>query len=179
MCACRGARERPRDAPAAPRSSDSLPLVCLWLLGAVYAIASFPEYSELAVNLLVALLFDLVVIAVAKSICKRPRPNYNVDDMFMTVGPDQHSFPSGHCTRAAHLACLASYVFPAAAYQVLAAWAACIGVSRVVLGRHHVLDVLVGLFVFGPLQAWANRTYAWVPAQLCEEVQAGLREVLF
>ena len=30
--------------------------------------------------------------------------------MFMTVGPDQHSFPSGHCTRASQLAFLASYV---------------------------------------------------------------------
>lgn len=50
---------------------------------------------------------DLLVIIVLKLIFKRARPpHHQTDSRF--VGPDQHSFPSGHATR---VGCIVGLVF--------------------------------------------------------------------
>ncbi|KJE95843.1 hypothetical protein CAOG_06247 [Capsaspora owczarzaki ATCC 30864] len=78
-----------------------------WIAGAVVAFL-LTAHSELLANLLAGLALDLVVVGLVKAIVRRPRPSYNVDDMFATVSVDRFSFPSGHTTR---VAMLAAFVF--------------------------------------------------------------------
>lgn len=99
--------------------------------------------------LLLALLLDLVLVAVVKGIVRRPRPTHNKMDMFVTVSVDKYSFPSGHATRAA-LVCrfVLHHLVLAVPLRVLVVlWALVVGVSRVMLGRHNVTDVLFGLLL--------------------------------
>ena len=69
--------------------------------------------------------------------------------MFVTVSVDKFSFPSGHSTRAVELAlffwCLRPLPFPLPLLAL--AWSLAVCASRVLLGRHHVLDVLGGMVV--------------------------------
>lgn len=74
----------------------------------------------------------------------------STDDMRATVKVDQYSFPSGHCTRVFMLAALAPLVLPDSSGPIpdrALIWAVAVGVSRVVMGRHHILDVLAGAVV--------------------------------
>ncbi|XP_071607369.1 polyisoprenoid diphosphate/phosphate phosphohydrolase PLPP6 isoform X1 [Heliangelus exortis] len=96
-----------------------------------------------------ALLLDLVLVAVVKGLVRRPRPPHNQMDMFATISVDKYSFPSGHATRAA-LVCrfVLHHLVLAAPLRVLVVlWALLVGVSRVMLGRHNVTDVLSGLLL--------------------------------
>ena len=69
--------------------------------------------------------------------------------MFATVSVDKMSFPSGHATRAVALAAFFTYLYPLPLIVCVAVgvWAAAVAVSRVLLGRHHVLDVVGGVAV--------------------------------
>merc|ERR1711934_1032380 len=64
------------------------------------------------------------------------------------------SFPSGHSTRAVMLATLFTLVAPIniILWLPLVGWAGAVCVSRVLLGRHHLLDVLAGVPI-GLIQA--------------------------
>ncbi|XP_061409226.1 polyisoprenoid diphosphate/phosphate phosphohydrolase PLPP6-like [Lethenteron reissneri] len=125
------------------------------------------------INILFALLLDLVMVGTVKAVVRRPRPSHNCMDMFATVSVDQYSFPSGHATRAAMLAML---VFSGAGggagwiaglgWWLVLAWALAVGLSRVMLGRHHVSDVACGL-VQGWLQAWLVEVM-WLSATTCQ-----------
>jgi membrane-associated phospholipid phosphatase len=81
---------------------------------------------------------------------RRRRPNYNQGKMFITVGPDKFSFPSGHATRAITLAFFFGLLYPpfpfpsVLAFPLFMFWAVAVCASRVLLGRHHVLDVAIG-----------------------------------
>ena len=106
-------------------------------------------------NLLLALLLDIAVVAIIKAFTRRRRPSYNVDDQYATVKlVDKFSFPSGHSTRAVMLAALLTLVAPInfILWLPLVAWAGAVCVSRVLLGRHHILDVVAGVLL-GLLQA--------------------------
>lgn len=105
-------------------------------------------------NLLFALILDIVVVAILKAFTRRRRPAYNVDDQFATVKMvDKFSFPSGHSTRAVMIATILCLVHPIHLLLRLPVlvWAALVSVSRIILGRHHVLDVVAGV-VIGVLQ---------------------------
>eukprot|EP00039_Didymoeca_costata_P015194 m.254367 g.254367 ORF g.254367 m.254367 type:complete len:177 (-) comp16171_c0_seq7:3139-3669(-) len=134
----------------------------LWLI--IAALVIFTNYinAEAAINLLIILLLDLVVIGLTKQTFKRKRPAYN-KGMSLVVSVDAHSFPSGHCTRAISLCIF--FVNEAESFGgdpvaiVAVLWTFAIAISRVVLGRHHVLDVLAGLCIFGPLQSCIHYAY--------------------
>lgn len=96
-----------------------------------------------------ALLLDLVMVAVVKGLVKRPRPTHNKMDMFVTISVDKYSFPSGHATRAA-LVCrfILRHLVLAVPLRVLVVlWALIVSISRVMLGRHNMTDVLFGLLL--------------------------------
>eukprot|EP00088_Acartia_fossae_P066985 TRINITY_DN8328_c0_g1_i17.p1 TRINITY_DN8328_c0_g1~~TRINITY_DN8328_c0_g1_i17.p1 ORF type:complete len:210 (-),score=13.30 TRINITY_DN8328_c0_g1_i17:176-805(-) len=131
-------------------SCHGIPWLALCMLG----LYSF-DRPELWVNLLVALLLDIVVVAVTKAFTRRRRPAYNVDDMFMTGSVDKFSFPSGHATRAILLAVFLCSLYPLnfIFFLPIVAWSLTVCVSRVLLGRHHILDVTGGI-VIGLLEAF-------------------------
>lgn len=98
---------------------------------------------------LLALLLDLLLVTVLKGLVRRRRPTHNKMDMFFTVSVDQYSFPSGHASRAT-LVCrfILRHLVLAVPLRVLVVlWALIVSLSRVMLGRHNMTDVLFGLLL--------------------------------
>ncbi|KAK9103166.1 hypothetical protein Sjap_020420 [Stephania japonica] len=101
---------------------------------------------------------------------KRPRPVYN-KGMSLTVSVDHWSFPSGHSSRVCFVAsflCGSSDSINAALVElrglacgkiakafvwIVCLWSVVTSLSRVLLGRHFVLDVLAGACL-GVVEAW-------------------------
>ncbi|XP_048833089.1 polyisoprenoid diphosphate/phosphate phosphohydrolase PLPP6 [Brienomyrus brachyistius] len=119
-----------------------------WLAGVLYCLYKSDSAAgqEVMLNLLMALILDLVLVAVVKAIVRRRRPSHNRMDMFATFSVDRYSFPSGHATRAALCArfLLAHLVLAAPLRVLVLLWAVTVGLSRVLLGRHNVTDVAFG-----------------------------------
>ena len=106
------------------------------------------------VDLLALLVLDIILVAPLKLIFKRPRPPFNRGAVLFSVSAvDSFSFPSGHTSRAVAIAAFFCYIPPFNVWTHLwYVWAGVVAVSRIMLGRHHVLDVfagaIAGLFVF-------------------------------
>lgn len=92
------------------------------------------------------LLLDLILVTIVKASVRRRRPAHNRMDMFATFSVDRYSFPSGHATRAAMCGrfLLAHLVLAAPLRVLVLLWAGLVGLSRVMLGRHNVTDVVFG-----------------------------------
>ncbi|XP_072538201.1 polyisoprenoid diphosphate/phosphate phosphohydrolase PLPP6 [Salminus brasiliensis] len=122
-----------------------------WLVGAAYCLYKSDSAAgqEVMLNLLMALVLDLVLVAIVKAVVRRRRPAHNRMDMFVTFSVDRYSFPSGHATRAAMCArfLLAHLVLAAPLRVLVLLWAVFVGFSRVLLGRHNVTDVAFGFFM--------------------------------
>ncbi|TRY59181.1 hypothetical protein DNTS_032426 [Danionella cerebrum] len=122
-----------------------------WLAGAGYCLYKSDSAAgqEVMLNLLMALVLDLVLVGVLKAVVRRRRPAHNRMDMFATFSVDSYSFPSGHATRASMCArFLLTHLVLAAPVRVLVLlWATIVGFSRVLLGRHNVTDVAFGFFM--------------------------------
>ncbi|KAH7982920.1 hypothetical protein HPB52_008104 [Rhipicephalus sanguineus] len=118
-----------------------------WLLGTCSLIwfVTDRDLEAFYVNLLIALVLDLIAVAVIKAVARRKRPPVNVNDMFFTVSVDNHSFPSGHASRVVFLACLfLNYTTINVVFKfVTLVWSLSVIASRVLLGRHYVGDVVV------------------------------------
>ena len=140
-----------------------------WIVGSVTALLVFTDLKqEFACNLFVALMFDLVVVGAIKVVVRRNRPIYNEKDMFGTISVDNYSFPSGHSTRAVMVAALfVSFVANVLWKALISFWAICVSVSRIMLGRHHVSDVVCGVAI-GLLQFWMVIVF-WIPRGICLE----------
>ena len=91
----------------------------------------------------------MIAISISKMAFKRSRPVHNEMDMFVTVSIDNYSFPSGHASRAGMLACF--FVLRALdspkwiVFTLL--WSFIVTFSRVMLGRHHIVDVICGYWL--------------------------------
>ncbi|XP_034036298.1 phospholipid phosphatase 6 [Thalassophryne amazonica] len=122
-----------------------------WLAGTVYCLCKSDSATgqEVMLNLLMGLLLDLVLVAIVKAVVRRRRPVYNRMDMFATFSVDRYSFPSGHATRAAMCGrfLLAHLVLAAPLRVLVLLWTGMVGLSRVLLGRHNVTDVVFGFWM--------------------------------
>ncbi|KAK7082634.1 Catalytic activity protein [Halocaridina rubra] len=154
-----------------------------WLIGTgtfIFLIEN-SGFRQLMVNILIALVLDIIVVAVLKAVTRRRRPTDNKDDMFATIQMDKFSFPSGHSTRAVMLCVLLplQYNLWILFTISLIAWGTAVSVSRVLLCRHHILDVAVGSIV-GILEAfvmsllWLSPESAqWLVNFFLDETQVG------
>lgn len=97
-------------------------------------------------DLLALLILDIILVAPLKLICKRSRPPLNNGQVILTVSSvDSYAFPSGHASRAVALAAFFCYMPPFHVWTHLwYIWAAVVSVSRIMLGRHHISDVIAG-----------------------------------
>uniref|UniRef100_A0A8C6TCP6 Polyisoprenoid diphosphate/phosphate phosphohydrolase PLPP6 n=1 Tax=Neogobius melanostomus TaxID=47308 RepID=A0A8C6TCP6_9GOBI len=122
-----------------------------WLAGTVYCMYKSDSAAgqEVMLNLLIGLLLDLMLVGIVKALVRRRRPSHNRMDMFATFSVDRYSFPSGHSTRAAMCGrFVLTHLVLAAPLRVLVhLWVAIVGLSRVMLGRHNVTDVVFGFWM--------------------------------
>lgn len=118
-------------------------LLCLWFTSDSATEAFF-------FNLVLALFLDILLVAILKASFRRKRPSYNEgDDMFLTLSVDKMSCPSGHTSRAILMALLLVSSSPhlSLLHPVLILWSFSTCLSRVLLGRHHLGDVLIGMIL--------------------------------
>ncbi|XP_050229684.1 probable lipid phosphate phosphatase beta [Mercurialis annua] len=132
------------------------------------ALSFSPTLLSFLSPLLFGLLLDLALVGLIKVTFRRSRPPYN-PKMSPAVSADNYSFPSGHASRVFFIASLVSLSKPQIltallelnktrgwldgydenkvleiAVFVVCVWALITAVSRVLLGRHFLLDVLFG-----------------------------------
>lgn len=135
-----------------------------WLLGTLYCLSRSDSWAgrEVLMNLLFALLLDLLLVGLIKGLVRRRRPAHNQMDMFVTLSVDKYSFPSGHATRAVLVSrFILNHLVLAIPLRVLVVlWAFVLGLSRVMLGRHNVTDVAFGFFL-GYMQ-YSIVDYCWL-----------------
>ncbi|CAO2039990.1 unnamed protein product [Urochloa humidicola] len=113
--------------------------------------------SPLLAGLVAGLVIDLAFVGLVKVAIRRPRPAYNAKDMYVAVAADHWSFPSGHSSRAFLVAAfLAAGGFRPR--EALFFWATATSASRVLLGRHYVLDVVAGALL-GVFEAWLSNLF--------------------
>lgn len=118
-------------------------------------LATPPPLRSIPLLLLLGFLLDLLLVGSLKYLVRRPRPSYNAG-MHLTVAVDHWSFPSGHSSRVCFIAAflylssaslaeefqrLGSPQIPLSAVLL---WSASTCMSRVLLGRHFVFDVIAG-----------------------------------
>lgn len=110
---------------------------------------------EASTHLVGTALVVLALYAVLKRWTQRPRPCAAHREIVALVAPlDEFSFPSGHTLHAVSFTIVASAHYPALALA-LAPFAACVAVSRVVLGLHYPSDVLAAIVLGTALaSAW-------------------------
>lgn len=130
-----------------------------------------PPLRPFLIPFLLGLLLDLIFVGIVKLIFRRARPAYNHPSMSAAVSADHYSFPSGHASRVFFVAASVHF-FTAAliapvegtSYSFLDGWirdrsdgevkgevvvivwmwATVTAISRILLGRHYVLDVAAG-----------------------------------
>jgi membrane-associated phospholipid phosphatase len=90
------------------------------------------------------LFLDIVLIAVIKAIARRRRPVKQND--LTVIGPDKFSFPSGHSSRTFFITYFFIYNWPVYPIFIpfLLCWSISICISRILMRRHYLLDVLAG-----------------------------------
>lgn len=121
----------------------------VWIVSLLALIWIFDnkQLYQMQVNLLMGLFLDVIVIAILKSIARRRRPAVNDDPLSM--GPDKYSFPSGHVSRSMLIFYFFKYLWPVSNICLipLLAWICAVALSRLLMRRHHILDVCAGLIV--------------------------------
>jgi len=125
------------------------------------------------------LIFDVVVIGLTKAIIQRQRPPENAADM-MTVSIDKYSFPSGHASRAFMIAIFLFMHFHISILWkfIVLLWAVSVAISRVLLGRHHVSDVVVGSLLGCVECSLVNCCNLWMSPDLCAYIIRPIQEEL-
>ncbi|KYN45395.1 Presqualene diphosphate phosphatase [Trachymyrmex septentrionalis] len=120
-----------------------------WLAVSLISIWVFNAKSlyQMQMNLLIGLLLDIIVIAVLKAVTRRRRPTTN-DDPF-SLGPDKYSFPSGHSSRSAFVVYFFFNLWPISLIYSppLLAWSFSVCMSRLLMRRHYILDVIGGILL--------------------------------
>ncbi|MCC6763466.1 MAG: phosphatase PAP2 family protein [Deltaproteobacteria bacterium] len=121
------------------RSADGWP----WVL-AILAVAAAgdPLVRRRALGVAAAVLATGLVVKLGKTLTRRARPAGEWGASYRRSDP--HAFPSGHSARAFLVAVLASGLGSAWLGAALALWATLVAASRVLLGVHHLSDVVAG-----------------------------------
>lgn len=147
----------------------------VWILG-VLALLLLPGVApwlrSLAITLELGFLLDLAIVGAVKLLVKRARPAYAEREYHATIIADKYSFPSGHASRCIFIG-MAFVVFRSICHPLVigaaVVWAVCTSLSRVLLGRHYVGDVLTGAAIGVVIAALLSEVRPRAPqwAQTC------------
>ncbi len=127
-----------------------------WMVLVVCALAYLELQFKEALMLSLAALGTFTVVEVLKHLVGRPRP-YVTDLLISRRDPWTHGgfgFPSGHTALATIVACFLATKLPAKYQPVLVIAVILVGLSRMYLGMHNVLDVLGGAVVGAMFGFW-------------------------
>ncbi|KAL3975193.1 collagen type XXVI alpha (EMI domain-containing protein 2) [Sarotherodon galilaeus] len=136
-------------------------LICLWR-------SSTLAGQEVLVNLLLALILDLMTVAGMQKLVKRRGPWDFPPSFFDYIAMDMYSFPAAHASRAVMVSkFLLNHLVLAVPLRILLClWAFLVGVSRVLLGKHHLSDVGCG-FALGFLH-FSLVESVWLDSATCQ-----------
>ncbi|MFT7813742.1 putative lipid phosphate phosphatase PPAPDC3 [Arapaima gigas] len=115
-----------------------------------------------------ALILDAMTVAGVQKLVKRKGPLEMSPSFLDYVAMDVYSFPAAHASRAVMVAkfLLAHLVLAVPLRIMLVLWAFLVGVSRVLLGRHHLTDVGCG-FALGFLH-YSLVEMVWLSSSTCQ-----------
>ncbi|CAL8113834.1 unnamed protein product [Orchesella dallaii] len=132
-----------------------------WFAITMISIYLIPSAREFQVNLLMGLILDVILVALTKAISRRNRPSVS-NDMFFTHGPDKFSFPSGHASRSVLLLLFLTHTIidSMIILPILYLWVVAVCISRVLLRRHHLLDVAFGV-IYGVIEFYILWILLW------------------
>lgn len=130
------------------------------------------DLYQLQINMFLALILDCLFVAIIKAFVRRRRPS--VDPYAM--GPDVYSFPSGHASRSTMILCFFTllYQLPIIFWPPIFAWVASICMSRLLLYRHHILDVVAGIFL-GLVEAFLMSIF-WFNQETCVSIMSWMTD---
>ncbi|XP_066516539.1 inactive phospholipid phosphatase 7 [Hoplias malabaricus] len=141
-----------------------------WICGTLLCLTRSNTLAgqEVLVNLLLALILDILTVAGVQKLVKRRGPWEMSPGFLDYMAMDVYSFPAAHASRAAMVSkFLLSHLVLAVPLRVLLVlWAFLVGFSRVLLGRHHVTDMAcgfaLGLFHFSLVET------VWLSSNACQ-----------
>ncbi|XP_051750697.1 LOW QUALITY PROTEIN: inactive phospholipid phosphatase 7 [Ctenopharyngodon idella] len=141
-----------------------------WICGTLVCLtqSNTPAGQELLINLLIALILDVLTVAGVQKLVRRKGP-WDISPGFLDcVALDTYSFPAAHASRAAMVSkFLLSHLVLAVPLRVLLVlWAVLVGLSRVLLGQHHLTDMACG-FALGFLH-FALMETVWLSSGACQ-----------
>uniref|UniRef100_G3PW92 Phosphatidic acid phosphatase type 2/haloperoxidase domain-containing protein n=1 Tax=Gasterosteus aculeatus aculeatus TaxID=481459 RepID=G3PW92_GASAC len=117
-----------------------------------------------------SLFVDVLTVAGIQRLVKRRGPWEMTPGLLDCVAMDIYSFPAAHASRAAMVSkFLLSHLVLAVPLRILLVlWALLVGVSRVLLGKHHLTDMVCG-FALGFLHFSLMET-AWLSSSTCQNL---------
>ncbi|XP_034520591.1 inactive phospholipid phosphatase 7 isoform X4 [Ailuropoda melanoleuca] len=115
-----------------------------------------------------ALLLDIMTVAGVQKLIKRRGPFESSPSLLDHLTMDVYAFPAGHASRAAMVSkfFLSHLVLAVPLRVLLVLWAFCVGLSRVMIGRHHITDVVSG-FIIGYFQ-FRLVELVWMSSNTCQ-----------
>uniref|UniRef100_A0A673WKW8 Phospholipid phosphatase 7 (inactive) n=1 Tax=Salmo trutta TaxID=8032 RepID=A0A673WKW8_SALTR len=141
-----------------------------WIFGTIVCLTRSNTLAgqEVLVNLLLALLLDIMTVAGVQKLIKRKGPWEMTPGFLDYCAMDVYSFPAAHASRAAMVSkFLLSHLVLAVPLRILLVlWAFLVGMSRVLLGRHHLTDMACG-FALGLLHFSLVET-VWLSSSTCQ-----------
>uniref|UniRef100_A0A3B1J1T5 Phospholipid phosphatase 7 (inactive) n=1 Tax=Astyanax mexicanus TaxID=7994 RepID=A0A3B1J1T5_ASTMX len=141
-----------------------------WIFGTLVCLTRSNTLAgqEVLVNLLLALILDILTVAGVQKLVKRKGPWEMTPGFLDYVAMDVYSFPAAHASRAAMVSkFLLSHLVLAVPLRILlVVWAFLVGLSRVLLGRNHVTDMACG-FALGLLHFSLVET-VWLSSNACQ-----------
>ena len=115
-----------------------------WTALSLAALAAGGQFRQVAIQVVPRLLTTLTICFAIKSISRRPRPSQAMKDFSSLLkNPDPYSFPSSH-TACAWAVCMSLGISLGWGLPLFALYAAAIGYSRIHVGAHYPLDVVIG-----------------------------------
>ncbi|XP_056394559.1 inactive phospholipid phosphatase 7 [Hyla sarda] len=145
-----------------------------WILGTIICLWNSNTLAgqEVLANLLLALLLDILTVAGLQKLMKRRGPYEVTPSVLDYLVLDVYAFPAGHASRATMVSkfFLSHLVLAIPLRVLLVLWAFSVGLSRIMIGRHHISDVIGG-FVIGYLQ-FNFVEILWLSSSTCQMVSS-------
>lgn len=131
------------------------------ILGLIFIISVINDLKLLFLFLPIYI-FQVILVEIVKLTFRRARPNSHVNTNILGIKSTSGSFPSGHTSNMFCFGYLFCNYFQTNIFitTLIFLVAANIGLSRILLGKHYLIDVLAGALI--GLSLAILGTYAWI-----------------